>query len=139
VVGRLHLNEWTGREGERRLKLQVSTPTKPEVSPGAPGVADAVQLFGSPKRVGYPDGGVASDGDGSTDKHGGRRLRAQGQLNPAGSDWACRPAELRQSLTTWRATVRKTGAMRVYQEHAYTTCVDVGVAPLAASTLPRSR
>jgi single-stranded DNA-binding protein len=32
VVGRLHLNEWTSREGERRSRLQV--------------IADAVQVPG---------------------------------------------------------------------------------------------
>ena len=37
--------EWTGRDGERRSKIQV--------------VADAVQFLGSPKKVGDPDGGVA--------------------------------------------------------------------------------
>ena len=45
VVGRLHLNEWTGREGERRSKVQV--------------VAEAVQFLGSPKKAVDPDGGVA--------------------------------------------------------------------------------
>jgi single-strand DNA-binding protein len=45
VVGRLHLNEWTSREGERRSKIQV--------------VADAVQFLGSPTKAGDPDGGVA--------------------------------------------------------------------------------
>ncbi len=37
VVGKLRLSEWTGRDGERRSKVQVSHPTKPEVSPGTPG------------------------------------------------------------------------------------------------------
>jgi single-strand DNA-binding protein len=54
VVGKLRLSEWTGRDGERRSKLQV--------------VADAVQFLGSPKKAGDPDGGVASNGEGSTDK-----------------------------------------------------------------------
>jgi single-strand DNA-binding protein len=49
VVGKLRLNEWTGRDGERRSKLQV--------------VADAVQFLGAPKKSGDPDGGVA-DADG---------------------------------------------------------------------------
>ena len=35
VVGKLRLNEWTSREGERRSRLQV--------------VADAVQFLGAPK------------------------------------------------------------------------------------------
>jgi single-strand DNA-binding protein len=54
VVGKLRFSEWTGRDGERRSKVQV--------------VADAVQFLGSPKKAGDPDGGVASAGDGSTDK-----------------------------------------------------------------------
>jgi single-strand DNA-binding protein len=49
VVGRLHLNEWTGRDGERRSKLQV--------------VADAVQFLGAPKKAGGPDGGVTETDD----------------------------------------------------------------------------
>ena len=36
VVGRLHLNEWTSREGERRSRIQV--------------VADAVQFLGAPTK-----------------------------------------------------------------------------------------
>jgi single-strand DNA-binding protein len=44
VVGKLRLNEWTSREGERRSKIQV--------------VADAVQFLGSPKKAGDPDGAV---------------------------------------------------------------------------------
>ena len=50
VVGRLHLNEWTGRDGERRSKLQV--------------IADAVQFLGAPKKAGGPDGGVDETEDG---------------------------------------------------------------------------
>jgi single-stranded DNA-binding protein len=53
VVGKLRFSEWTG-DGARRSKLQV--------------VADAVQFLGSPKKAGDCDGGVASDGDTSTDK-----------------------------------------------------------------------
>ena len=49
VVGRLHLNEWTGRDGERRSKLQV--------------IADAVQFLGKPTKAGDPDGGVAQPDD----------------------------------------------------------------------------
>jgi single-strand DNA-binding protein len=49
VVGKLRLSEWTGRDGERRSKVQV--------------VADAVQFLGSPKKAGDPDGGVANDDD----------------------------------------------------------------------------
>jgi single-strand DNA-binding protein len=49
VVGKLRLSEWTGRDGERRSKIQV--------------VADAVQFLGSPKKAGDPDGGVAEPAD----------------------------------------------------------------------------
>jgi len=49
VVGRLHLNEWTSREGERRSRLQV--------------VADAVQFLDRPKKTGDPDGAVAEPAD----------------------------------------------------------------------------
>ena len=45
VVGKLRLNEWTSREGEKLSRLQV--------------VADAVQFLGSPKKTGDPDGDVA--------------------------------------------------------------------------------
>ncbi len=41
VVGRLRLSEWTGRDGERRSKIQV--------------VADAVQFLGSPKKAGVDE------------------------------------------------------------------------------------
>ena len=47
VVGRLHLNEWTSREGERRSRLQV--------------VADAVQFLDPPKKAGDPDGAHAGE------------------------------------------------------------------------------
>ena len=40
VVGKLRLSEWTGRDGERRSKIQV--------------VADAVQFLGAPTRTGKP-------------------------------------------------------------------------------------
>jgi single-strand DNA-binding protein len=49
VVGRLRLNEWTSREGERRSKIQV--------------VADAVQFLDAPKKTADPDGGVAEPAD----------------------------------------------------------------------------
>ena len=49
VVGRLRLNEWTGRDGERRSKLQV--------------VADAVQFLDAPKKTGDPEGGVSEPAD----------------------------------------------------------------------------
>ena len=49
VVGRLRLNEWTTKDGERRSKIQV--------------VADAVQFLGSPKKAADPDGGVAEPAD----------------------------------------------------------------------------
>jgi len=45
VVGRLHLNEWTSREGERRSHLQV--------------VADAVQFLDPPTKTADPDGAMA--------------------------------------------------------------------------------
>ena len=45
VVGKLRLNEWTDRNGEKRSRIQV--------------VADAVQFLGKPTKVGAPDGGVA--------------------------------------------------------------------------------
>ena len=45
VVGRLRLSERTGRDGERRSKIQV--------------VADAVQVLGAPTKAAGPDGGVA--------------------------------------------------------------------------------
>lgn len=45
VVGRLRLNEWTDRNGEKRSRIQV--------------VADAVQFLGKPTKAGAPDGGVA--------------------------------------------------------------------------------
>jgi single-strand DNA-binding protein len=54
VVGKLRFSEWTGRDGERRSKIQV--------------VADAVQFLGSPKKAGDPDGAVASDGDEPADR-----------------------------------------------------------------------
>ncbi len=45
VVGKLRLNEWTSKDGERRSKVQV--------------VADAVDFLGKPKAAGEPDGDVA--------------------------------------------------------------------------------
>lgn len=45
--GKLRLSVWTGRDGERRSKVQV--------------VADAVQFLDKPKSAGDPDGGVAED------------------------------------------------------------------------------
>ena len=54
VVGRLHLNEWTSREGQRRSRLQV--------------VADAVQFLDPPKKAGDPDGGVAEPADKPADR-----------------------------------------------------------------------
>ena len=49
VVGRLRLSEWTGRDGERRSKIQV--------------VADAVQFLGKPTKTSEPDGDVAKSDD----------------------------------------------------------------------------
>ena len=49
VVGKLRLNEWTSREGERRSRLQV--------------VADAVQFLDKPKTAADADGGVAEPAD----------------------------------------------------------------------------
>jgi single-strand DNA-binding protein len=54
IVGRLHLNQWTSREGERRSRLQV--------------VADAVQFLDPPKKAGDPDGAVAGPADKPVDK-----------------------------------------------------------------------
>ena len=44
VVGKLRLSEWTGRDGEKRSRLQV--------------VADAVQFLGKPAKAAEPDSGV---------------------------------------------------------------------------------
>ena len=49
VVGRLRLDEWNGRDGERRSKIRV--------------VADAVQFLDAPKKTGAPDGAVARPDD----------------------------------------------------------------------------
>jgi single-strand DNA-binding protein len=49
VVGKLRRSEWTGRDGERRSKVQV--------------VADAVRFLGAPTTGGAPDGGVADTDD----------------------------------------------------------------------------
>ncbi len=49
VVGKLRLNEWTSKDGERRSRVQV--------------VADAVQFLGKPTKAGSPDGGVADPDD----------------------------------------------------------------------------
>ena len=46
VVGRLRLNAWTSKDGERRSRSQV--------------VADAVQFLDPPKTAGDPDGDVVS-------------------------------------------------------------------------------
>jgi single-strand DNA-binding protein len=48
VVGKLRLNEWTSREGERRSRIQV--------------VAATVTFLGKPTTAAEPDGGVA-EGD----------------------------------------------------------------------------
>ncbi len=49
VVGKLRLSEWTGRDGERRSKIQV--------------VADAVQFLGKPTKAGDLEGGVTEPAD----------------------------------------------------------------------------
>jgi len=49
VVGKLRLSEWTGRDGERRSRVQV--------------VADAVQFLGAPTKGAVPDGAVAEPAD----------------------------------------------------------------------------
>ena len=54
VVGKLRLNEWTSKDGERRSRVQV--------------VADAVQFLGKPTRTGAPDGGVAKPDDNPADR-----------------------------------------------------------------------
>ena len=48
VVGKLRLNEWTTKDGERRSKIQI--------------VADAVQFLDAPKKD-EPDGGVTEPDD----------------------------------------------------------------------------
>jgi single-stranded DNA-binding protein len=54
VVGKLRFSEWTGRDGERRSKIQV--------------VADAVQFLGKPTKAGDPDGGMAGTDDKPADR-----------------------------------------------------------------------
>ena len=49
VVGKLRLDEWTSRDGEKRSRIRV--------------VADAVQFLGAPKKTGDPDGAVAEPAD----------------------------------------------------------------------------
>ena len=49
VVGRLRLNEWSSKDGERRSRIQV--------------VAVAVQFLDKPKTAGDPDGDVAQSAD----------------------------------------------------------------------------
>ena len=49
VVGKLRLNEWTSKDGERRSRIQV--------------IADAVQFLDAPKKTGDPDGDVAEPAD----------------------------------------------------------------------------
>jgi single-strand DNA-binding protein len=56
VVGKLRFSEWTGRDGERRSKLQV--------------VANAVQFLGFPRKAGDPNGGVADPDDTPADRPG---------------------------------------------------------------------
>ncbi len=67
VVGKLRFSEWTGRDGERRSKLQVSHPNETRGFAGDPGVADAVQFLGQPTKAG-PDGGVADTDDKPADR-----------------------------------------------------------------------
>jgi single-strand DNA-binding protein len=54
VVGRLHLNEWTSGDGERRSRLQVA--------------ADTVQFLDKPKKTADPDGAVAESADKPDDR-----------------------------------------------------------------------
>jgi single-strand DNA-binding protein len=54
VVGKLRLNEWTTKDGERRSRLQV--------------VADAVQFLDPPKKAGDPDAGVTEPADTPADR-----------------------------------------------------------------------
>ena len=49
VVGKLRLNEWTTKDGERRSRIQI--------------VADAVQFLGAPTKTVDPDGAVAEAAD----------------------------------------------------------------------------
>ena len=55
MVGKLRLNEWTSKDGERRSKIQV--------------VADAVQFLDPPKKAADPGGAVAE----RAEKPAGRR------------------------------------------------------------------
>ena len=48
VVGKLRFSEWTGRDGEKRSRLQV--------------VADAVQFLGKPTKAGDPRWRCVGDG-----------------------------------------------------------------------------
>jgi len=54
LVARLRVNELTGKDGERRSRLQV--------------VADAVQFLDPPKKAGGPDGAVAEPADKPADR-----------------------------------------------------------------------
>jgi single-strand DNA-binding protein len=54
VVGKLRLNEWTSKDGERRSRIQV--------------VADAVQFLGKPTKPAEPDGDVAEPDDKPADR-----------------------------------------------------------------------
>jgi single-stranded DNA-binding protein len=54
VVGKLRLNEWTSKDGERRSKSQV--------------VADAVTFLGKPSKAAEADGGVAEPDDKPDDR-----------------------------------------------------------------------
>jgi single-stranded DNA-binding protein len=54
VVGKLRLNEWTTKDGERRSRLQV--------------VAAAVQFLDPPKKASDPDGAVAEPADKPADR-----------------------------------------------------------------------
>ncbi len=49
MVGKLRLNEWASKDGERRSRVQV--------------VADAVTFIGKPTEAAEPDGGVAEPAD----------------------------------------------------------------------------
>jgi single-stranded DNA-binding protein len=54
VVGKLRLNEWTTKDGERRSRLQV--------------VAAAVTFLNAPKKTAEPDGGVDNPADNPADR-----------------------------------------------------------------------
>ena len=64
AVGKLRLNEWTDRNGEKRSRIQV--------------VADAVQFLGKPTKTSEPDGDEAEPDDKPADRPALGRYRKAG-------------------------------------------------------------